>query len=245
MDQFMSAKAIRIGQMTRREFRERMQGGELKACIIPIAAIEQHLEHLAMEHDWRSVTTVSERIANSLTPSVIVAEAIMVGVSEHHMTHAGTLTLRPGTFIAVLNDLIRSVIHAGFTNILVLNGHGGNIQPCEAIWDQFVREFQVNLQFISYWDVLTEEDATLLKSGQRLPDDLPGHAQEFETAFALSQFPENVRDEAMRDQQDASPLEATAAQGDEFLERIVNRLCGYLQEMIDGERVAEIPPFHP
>ena len=42
-----------------------------------------------------------------------------------------------------------------------------------------------------------------------------------------------------------APLEATAAQGDEFLERIVNRLCGYLQEMIDGERVAEIPPFHP
>ena len=39
---------------TRREFRERMQSGELKACIIPTAATEQHLEHLAMEHDWAS-----------------------------------------------------------------------------------------------------------------------------------------------------------------------------------------------
>ena len=34
-----------LGKHTRREFRERMQSGELKACIIPVAATEQHLEH--------------------------------------------------------------------------------------------------------------------------------------------------------------------------------------------------------
>ena len=34
-----------------------------------------------------------------------------------------------------------------------------------------------------------------LESGSRLPDDLPGHAQEFETSMALSLFPENVRPE--------------------------------------------------
>src|SRR2546430_10170831 len=43
-------------------------------------------------------------------------------------------------------------------------------------------------------DVLTKADANeLLKSGHRLPEDLPGHAQEFETAIALAVFPENVR----------------------------------------------------
>ena len=46
---------ILLHKHSRREFRERMQAGELKACIIPVAATEQHLEHLAMEHDWRSV----------------------------------------------------------------------------------------------------------------------------------------------------------------------------------------------
>jgi hypothetical protein len=36
---------------------------------------------------------------------------------------------------------------------------------------------QVNLHFLSYWDVLTEADAKdLLKSGHQLPNDLPGHA---------------------------------------------------------------------
>ena len=54
-----------LRKLTRREFRERMDSGELKACILPVAAIEQHLEHLAMEHDWRSVTAVALQVAQT------------------------------------------------------------------------------------------------------------------------------------------------------------------------------------
>jgi creatinine amidohydrolase len=223
-----------------------MRCGELKACIIPVAAIEQHLEHLAMEHDWRSVTYVAEKVARALSPHVLVAEGVMAGISEHHMNHHGTLTLRPGTFLAVVNDLIRSVVHAGFRNVLVLNGHGGNIAPCEAVWDQFIREIQVNLAFVSYWDVLTEQDgAELLRGGSRIPNDLPGHAQEFETAVAQALFPENIRRDALTDQTDTTPALASAVQGNEFLRRIVNRLTDRVQAMIDGTRQTEIPPFHP
>jgi creatinine amidohydrolase len=237
---------IRLGQHTRRMFRERMDRGELQGCVLPVAAIEQHLEHLAMEHDWRSVTEVALAVAERLAPRVVVAEAVMVGISEHHMRHVGTLTLRPGTFLSVLNDLIRSLVSAGFRHILVLNGHGGNVSPCRSVWDQFVREFQVNLQFMSYWDVLTLGDAAqLLRSGQQLPEDLPGHAQEFETSLALARFPENVNYEALSDQRDKSPQEASAEQGSEFFERIVVRVTQHLQEMMAGERCVPVPPFHP
>src|SRR6266446_2025153 len=207
----MSATEVLQRKHTRREFRERMQSGELKVCIIPVAAIEQHLEHLAIEHDWRSVCHVAVAVAERLRPHVLVAEGLMAGISEHHMRHPGTLSLRPGTFLAVLSDLIDSVVRAGFKNVLVLNGHGGNISACQAAWDQFLRFYQVNLQFLCYWDVLREADAKeLLKSGQRLPDDLPGHAQEFETALALAAFPENVRTEVWTDQPDSMPSMATA-----------------------------------
>ena len=105
---------------------------------------------------------------------------------------------------------------------------------------------QVNLHFLSYWDVLTEADAKeLLKSGHRLPEDLPGHAQEFETAFALAAFPENVRTKMWTDQADPKPALATPDTGRIFLDRITERLTEYLQEMIDGKRVAVIPPFFP
>jgi creatinine amidohydrolase len=181
-----------------------------------------------------------------LRPHVIVAQGLMAGISEHHMKHPGTLSLRPGTFLAVVSDMIDSMVRAGFTNILVLNGHGGNIAPCHGIWDQFVRQALCNVQFLPYWDTVTADDAKeLLKSGHRMPYDMPGHAQEFETSFALAAFPENVRRDAVADQPDKAPAMATAETGKAFIERIVDRVTKYVQEMIDGKRVAEIPPFHP
>ncbi len=223
-----------------------MQAGQLKACIIPVAAIEQHLEHLAMEHDWRSVCHVAMAVAECLRPHVLVAEGLMAGISEHHMRHRGTLSLRPASFLAVLSDLIDSEIRAGFKHVLVLNGHGGNTVPCQGIWEQLLRLHQANLHFLSYWDVLTEADAQeLLKSGHRLPQDLPGHAQEFETAFALAAFPENVRTGVWTDQPDPTPSLATAHAGRALIERIVERVTGYLAELIDGNRTSVVPPYFP
>ena len=115
---------IFLRKHTRREFRQRMQTGELKACVIPIAAIEQHLEHLAMEHDWRSVCHVAKAAAENLQPNVLVAEGLMAGISEHHMCHPGTLSMSPASFLGALADLIDSVARGGFQNVLVLNGHG-------------------------------------------------------------------------------------------------------------------------
>ena len=232
---------LSVFKHTRREFRERMQSGELKACIIPTAATEQHLEHLAMEHDWASVLHVSHAVADRLAPQVVVAPVMSVGISEHHMRHIGTLSAMPGSWLAVLFDAIRSMHHAGFTNILVLNGHGGNVAPCEGIWGQYLQRLEINLQFHSYWDFLPEEIARdNLATGR-----FPGHAQEFETAFALAAFPENVRSDAMHDQEDQEPLQARAEAGQVMIDAIVERTAQFLQGMIDGVEVAEIPPFMP
>jgi creatinine amidohydrolase len=217
-----------------------MGSGELKAAILPLAATEQHLEHLAMEHDWRSAQHIAVEVALKLAPQVVVAEPLQVGISEHHMSHPGTLTLQPGTMMVVVSDLIDSLIRGGFHNILLLNGHGGNVAPFNNVWDQYLRKFQVNLQFLPYWDVLTQEDAELLETKV-----LPGHAQEFETAFGLAAFPDNVRTDMWEDQDDKAPALATAENGQILIDRTVDRVATYLQEMIDGQRVAEVPAFFP
>ena len=237
----MAEPLIHLHKHTRREFRERMQSGELTACIIPVAATEQHLEHLAMEHDWRSVNLIADRVAAKLAPQTIVAPSMNIGISEHHMRHIGTLTAMPGSWLGVLFDTIRSMNHAGFTNILVLNGHGGNIAPCLGMWGQFQQRLEINLQFESYWDFLPKEVAEAHLKTKRWP----GHAQEFETAFALAAFPENVRADAMQDQPDKEPLEATAEAGAAMIDAIVDNVAAHVQKMIDGESVADIPAFHP
>ena len=231
---------VLVSKHTRREFRQRMQAGELKACIIPVAATEQHLEHLAMEHDWRSVMHIAVEVAKRLEPQVVVAPAMNIGISEHHMRHVGTLSAMPGSWLGVLFDAIRSMSHAGFKNILVLNGHGGNVAPCEGIWGQFLQRLEINLFFQCYWDFL---DADVARANLTTGD-WPGHAQEFETAFALAAFPENVRHDAMQDQEDQSPLAATAESGAVMIESIVGGVTSFVDGMIDGTNVAEIPDFH-
>ncbi|HET7854628.1 MAG TPA: creatininase family protein [Candidatus Methylomirabilis sp.] len=234
-----ASSEVMLPRLTRREFRDRMSSGELRACIVPVGATEQHLEHLAMEHDWRSCLHIATEVARQLTPAVLVAPAMSIGMSEHHMRHPGTLTALPGSWLSLLADVIRSVHAAGFLNILVLNGHAGNTAPSQGAWRQFLQRFEVNLHFRSYWEFLPPDlAATHLKTGR-----VPGHAQEFETAFALAAFPENVRLDAMREQPDQEPLSATADTGRYLIGAIVERVTQFVQGMIDGREKAERPAF--
>ncbi len=235
------SKPVILGKLTRKEFRERMESGELKACIIPTAATEQHLEHLAMEHDYRSIMHISELIAKEVTPHVLVAPVMNIGISEHHMKHPGTLSALPGSWLSVLFDGIRSMNQAGFTNILVLNGHGGNIAPCEGMWGQYLQRLEINLQFASYWDFLPEEIAFKHLETK----EYPGHAQEFETAIALAAFPENVRHDAMSSQKDQAPIHATAEAGKAMIDATVQEIAKHIRGMIAGTETVDIPPYMP
>ena len=231
---------VRVSRLTRREFRDAVERGEFQACVIPTGAIEQHLEHLAMEHDIRSATCIAEEVARRLAPQVVVAVPVNVGISEHHMQHKGTLTAKPGSWLSLLFDSIESMVRHGCQNILILNGHGGNESPVYGMLRQWQLYFQaqhpqVNLQFHSYWNLSRTAAERICETG------VPGHAQEYETSIALHLFPENVRHDAMQDQEDRLPLKATAEKGAQLFEAAVLETTAYLQAMIDGQH-REIRP---
>ena len=73
----------------------------------------------------------------------------------------------------------------------------------------------------------------------------PGHAQEFETAFAMAAFPENVRHDAMQNQEDKEPLHASVENGQALIEIAINNVAKFLEDMMAGTEIAEIPEFHP
>ena len=62
----------------------------------------------------------------------LIGPTITLGVSEHHMTFPGSITLRPSTYIAVMSDYILSLVDHGFERFYVLNGHGGNTATLNA-----------------------------------------------------------------------------------------------------------------
>ncbi|HUG13946.1 MAG TPA: creatininase family protein, partial [Thermomicrobiales bacterium] len=222
-----------LGRMTRREFREALERGWFTTAIVATGSIEQHLEHLAMDYDISAATWVAEQAARRLHPAVVVAAPVSIGISEHHMMHPGSLTAKPGSWLSVVFDAVESLTRHGVRNVLVLNGHGGNEAPVYGILRQWQLYFgtvapEVNLQFHSYWNLSRVEAEHISLTG------VPGHAQEYETSMALAFFPEKVRHDALQDQQDRLPLEATAAKGALLTELAVAKTVEYLEGMIAG-----------
>ena len=79
-----------------------------KGIIIPIGSTEQHGPNGLVGTD-------------AICPEVIAAEAgadsgflvgptFNVGIAQHHLGFAGSMTLRPSTMIAVLNDWIETLV---------------------------------------------------------------------------------------------------------------------------------------
>lgn len=241
----MPGQEVTLAKMTRREFREGIEGGKFSTGIICVASHEQHSEHLAMEHDLVSVVHIAREAAKQLYPRVVVAVPMAVGISEHHMHHKGTISARPGGWLAVLGDVVESLTRHGVKNILIFNGHGGNTLPVMGVIDQWRYSLKssvpgVNLQFCSYWDLIPRD--FLLKHMET--DVIPGHAKEFETAIGLALSPENVRKEVMAEMADKDPLLATAEKGRLFVEEAVRQTVDYLKRLMDGQiRMPELKYF--
>lgn len=185
---YVNPRKVLLWESTRKEFREAIQGGVLKAVILPTGSTEQHNEHLAMINDTASVTLVARQAALLLYPQVMVATPVPVGISPHWMDRKGTLTLKKETFLAVVHDICESLVTHGVRNILVLNGHGGNVRPLREAAPEWRKEFGINIATNSYWDAYNREIINrYMESGVA-----PGHAAEFETSLAMAAFPERI-----------------------------------------------------
>jgi creatinine amidohydrolase len=230
----MSDDRVFVGDLTRKEFRERMEQGTIKAGIVPIAATEQHNEHLEMIHDTLHVTYMAEQAAKRLHPQVVVASPIPVGVSEHWMSHIGTLTVRPEIFCEYVFDVCNSLARAGVENILILNGHGGNTKPIMRRMDEYKDKLKVNLRFQSYWDVYDLELVHEVMENKALP----GHACEYETSTMLVLDPERVHKD---DIDNGNAALGTAEKGNRLIEPVIAGVAGILEKMIAGEEI-NCPP---
>lgn len=235
----MSDTRVFIGDFTRKEFRERMQAGTIKAAVVPTAATEQHEEHLHMIHDTLHVTHMAEQSAKRLCPQVVVTTPIGIGVSEHWMKHIGTLTVRPEIFCEYVFDVCHSLVRAGIKNILILNGHGGNVKPIMRRLDEYRDKLNINLRFQSYWDVYDPKLVFEVMDNNRLP----GHADEFETSTMRVLAPDRIVENAI---DNPSAALGTKEKGQKLIEPAVNGVADILRKMIAGEDI-HLPPvtFRP
>lgn len=97
-------------------------------AVLPLAAIEQHGEHLPLSTDLDIALGLLHAALPKLRPGlpVCVLPPLAVGLSLEHCAFAGTLSLSPETALASLVELGDSVARAGFRRLVLFNSHGGN-----------------------------------------------------------------------------------------------------------------------
>ena len=113
-----------LEEMSWPEVKQALDDG-ITTVIIDAGSIEQHGPHMAEITDtllgYQSAIELAKRLGNAL-----VAPVIRPGLSEHHMTFPGTITLRPEVFTGVVEDYISSYVRHGFKTIILISSHGGN-----------------------------------------------------------------------------------------------------------------------
>ena len=199
-NRYVSPHKVLLWESTRKEIREALESGRLKAAIVPTGSTEQHNEHLAMIHDTASAVLVAQQAALQLYPQAIVATPVPVGISPYWMERKGTLSLRPETFLAMVFDICDSLRTHGFKTIFIVNGHGGNDKPLKAFLPELRAKLGVNIDASSYWEAYTaseEVKSEVKKIMQTGLEKAPGHSGEFETSVALAAFPERVHREGI------------------------------------------------
>ena len=212
--------------------------------IVPVASFEQHSLHLPFLTDTMQLEESIHRLNEKINDQILTLPVMWLGYSHHHSRFKGTITASSETHLAVMMDIVSCVINAGFTNVLIVNSHGGNGPNISVLLQRLREEYpDVDVFSCGLWGPAAGELEKIrdVSGGS-------GHSGETETSLIMAIRPELVKTDRMQkdgDQTDwrvpstsafrrfdqrtahggvGDPRTASAEKGEKFYEAIVNDL---------------------
>jgi creatinine amidohydrolase len=182
---------MRYSDETSPDLRDRFAGGV--TVLLPTGSVEQHGPHLPVGTDAMIAEALAHAVVERLSPDCLVLPALWYGFAPHHMSFSGTVTLAAETYLALVRDISRSVISHGVSQLVILNGHGGNVAPLRMLSAELARDCGRAPLIVTYWETINREIHEIFAE----PELVCGHACALETSLALHLFPQLVRRQAI------------------------------------------------
>ena len=141
-------KVMNIDELYDPEFRKLIKSKK-PTIIIPVGSIEQHGAHLPISTDSDIVTEIASRLAKKC--GFIVLPTISYGVSLEHEP-LFNLSLKENNLRKILDDIIISLNKNHIKEIIILNGHHGNLRTIDSVIADVKK-----VSKLSYWYFMKHE----------------------------------------------------------------------------------------
>jgi creatinine amidohydrolase len=172
--------------------------------VIPLGSTEQHGPHLPCGTDTMAAELVAQVVATQL--DALYVPFGPYGVTPIHAGHPGTISLRRGTFEALLTDLLEELTDMGVKTFVLVNWHEGNIPSMDSVAYSIQKRLNVNIVA-----------AQACYTAQRIYRELGGeltHGGGIETLAVLAHDPDLVKLERV-----TTPTRPVGAEGLDAMRR--------------------------
>lgn len=166
-----------------------LESGAYRRAIVPLGSCESHGGHLPFGTDALIARGLARAVGKQLKHTFVLPTT-WFGMSEHYRHLPMSISLSSDTAIRLYSDIFRSLAHWGITEVIVINGHDGNL-PCLEIAARNSRQANPGMRIAAlatWWStvikLLPRETFGALHG--------LGHGGEGETSIALALFPDLV-----------------------------------------------------
>lgn len=178
----------RLGYLNHKEL-QAIVPAKIDTVILPVGTIEAH-GVIPLGTDMMIPDALAERFCGEL--NALIAPSIPYGITRGLYGHPGTVFITPQVFKAYVADVIASLAKTGFRKVVVLNGHGGQINELQDALFEASKGSSVRALLVNWWfgmEDLCKEN--LEREG--------GHAGADETAAVMAIDPSLVRRDLYND----------------------------------------------
>jgi creatinine amidohydrolase len=130
---------VRLERLSQPDAETRLRSSGL--AVMAPGSIEQHGPHLPLGTDAFAADALAEEVARKM--GAVLVPLPLVGVSPYHLSWAGSLSLKPQTFISIVEDICECLTQHGIDKLLFVNWHEGNSSTIRLAADSVQRKFDM------------------------------------------------------------------------------------------------------